>query len=197
VPVQKICAGCGVQFSVPPSHSFIKFHSQQCHGRWKTRSAAERYWSHCVKSEIGCWSWSGSHHGAGYGLLWISDKPRLTVLAHRFSYELHYGPIPEGLGVLHSCDNPECTRPDHLFLGTQVDNNNDRDSKDRVRHGSEHKNAKLTEEQVAEIREIVKRAKEFDPPVVRVSLRSLARKYRVSHQTLADAVNGVTWKRVT
>lgn len=79
-----------------------------------------------------CWIWTGMKHPPGYGLLWLSNKdnPR-SVLAHRFSYELHNGPIPEGMFICHRCDNPPCVRPEHLFLGTHQDNMDDMHAKGR------------------------------------------------------------------
>jgi hypothetical protein len=74
------------------------------------------------------------------------------VLAHRFSYELVHGLIPDGLHVLHRCDNPPCVNPTHLFLGTNADNVRDRDTKGRGARGTAHWNCRLTDEEVAEIR---------------------------------------------
>ncbi len=76
------------------------------------------------------------------------------MLAHRFSWELHNGPIPKGFCVLHRCDNPPCVRPDHLFLGTHLENIRDMVKKNRGydRHGEKNPRAKLTERKVIEIR---------------------------------------------
>lgn len=91
-----------------------------------------RFWFRVEKTE-GCWTWKAARHPRdGYGAFW-NDEKRL-VRAHRFSYQLHYGPIPDGLWVLHRCDDPPCVRPDHLFLGTAADNNNDRERKGRGNH---------------------------------------------------------------
>lgn len=75
-----------------------------------------------------CWLWTGYQMPFGHGQLNVGDK---IVLTHRFSWELHHGPIPEGLSVLHHCDVPNCIRPDHLFLGTQKDNVQDAIQKGR------------------------------------------------------------------
>src|SRR5262245_56294238 len=80
-------------------------------------SVKRRFWSKVQKTET-CWLWTGAKT-RGYGAINIDHH---AVLAHRVSYELHIGPIPDGLYVLHRCDVHACVRPDHLFLGTHLDN---------------------------------------------------------------------------
>jgi len=87
-----------------------------------------RFWSRVQKTE-GCWLWTGCVNSTGYGS-GTFGKAR-THMAHRFSWEIAHGPIPDGLCVCHRCDNPRCVRPDHLFLGTRSDNQNDRVAKGR------------------------------------------------------------------
>lgn len=99
----------------------------------------------------GCWIWATTAHGKGYGLFWYGGSNKR---AHRISWELHRGPIPKGLCVLHTCDNPPCVNPDHLWLGTMVENNADRDNKGRfiTLRGEAIGTSKLTEQDVIEIR---------------------------------------------
>jgi hypothetical protein len=112
----------------------------------------ERFWSKVRKGD-GCWVWTACRNWAGYGKFW--DGERLTA-AHRHSWVVHHGPIPDGLCVLHRCDNPPCINPDHLFLGTYRDNNLDTLGKGRRGYngapGERNSHSKLTPAQVYEIR---------------------------------------------
>lgn len=103
-----------------------------------------------MEPNTGCWLWTGFTHKRGYGQFMITtDVPRR---AHRVSWELFYGPIPEGLLVLHHCDTRSCVNPKHLFLGTPWDNTHDAINKKRLAKGEQHGHAKLTEAQVIAIR---------------------------------------------
>ncbi|WP_223643966.1 HNH endonuclease [Corallococcus sp. EGB] len=97
----------------------------------KRRNIAERFWEKVRKGE-GCWEWTLAHL-RGYGVFTANGK---HLRAHRVAWELTNGPIPEGVLVCHHCDNPGCVRPDHLFLGSNADNNADRDSKGRQARGA-------------------------------------------------------------
>jgi hypothetical protein len=98
-----------------------------------------------------CWIWTGALIPKGYGMI---GKDGGRELAHRVAYELFIGPIPEGMFVLHRCDNRRCVNPKHLFLGTNTDNMQDMIAKGRARHirGEECSFAKLNAELVRSIR---------------------------------------------
>ena len=95
-----------------------------------SRPIEERFWDK-VSVGPGCWDWIAAVDRRGYGLL-RARHPRRLVRAHRVSWELHYGAIPSGVEVCHSCDRPRCVRPGHLFLGTHRDNLRDAWDKGRL-----------------------------------------------------------------
>jgi hypothetical protein len=129
----------------------------------KRTPLANRLWSRVAKGD-GCWEWQGHRNRKGYGQIDVrTDGHRRSLRAHRVAWTLTYGPIPKGMLVCHHCDNPPCCRPDHLFLGTKSTNAADMIRK--ARHwfvydpgrratGARAHKAKLTNEQVAEIRRL-------------------------------------------
>lgn len=143
----------------------------------------------------GCWLWTGNCKKAefgkvGYGT--IGWRKRSTYPAHRLSYEMHIGPIPDGLCVLHKCDVRPCVNPDHLFLGTYKDNAQDRDAKGRGAipdcNGEKAQWAKLTNSDVIAIRAYT--------PEKWGDFSLLSQKYGVSPQTICDIRKRRTWRSV-
>lgn len=100
-------------------------------------------------SATGCWEWNAYLDHSGYGVINVDGK---IIHAHRASYLTFVGKIPDGMMVLHRCDNPPCIRPDHLFIGTAADNKNDEIQKGRMPLGESRPISKLTADEVRAIR---------------------------------------------
>ncbi len=96
----------------------------------------------------GCWLWVGALSTGGYGKIYLDNK---YIAAHRASWVVHHGPIPNGLLVCHKCDVKLCINPEHLFLGTQKENIEDATRKGRMSHGEDRPTSKLKESQVVNI----------------------------------------------
>jgi len=141
----------------------------------KTRLVEDRFWEKVDKSGD-CWLWVAGKSGPGYGQLQIGTyiRPK-QILAHRFSFVLHFGFIPPGMDVCHKCDTPACVNPDHLFLGTHAQNMADRNRKGRQAKGERVGNAKLTDVQREEIRSRVSSGEDY---------RAIAPEYGVTTETI-------------
>lgn len=120
-PDSRVHQTCGNVLCVNPKHL------------WRP-TLAERFWAGVEKTD-GCWNWvlSTRNKDVEYGC--IRDREGKSQRTNRVSWELHFGPIPEGMIVCHKCDNPRCVRPDHLFLGTHKDNHDDMVRKGRQAKG--------------------------------------------------------------
>lgn len=141
--------------------------------------------SRVVKSPFtGCWDWQMAKTIQGYGNLGIMQ---VNWKAHRASYAIFRGPIPDGLQVLHTCDNPSCCNPDHLWLGTNDDNVADKVAKGRQHSpkGEANPRAKITEDDVRAIR--------ADSRYQAV----IAAEYGISQTGVGRIKNNLTWRHVT
>ncbi len=126
---------------------------------WTIEDNPEKFWSKLgPKDENGCINWTGSLSELGYGMIviWRFKRKAKSTVAHRLSWRLQRGIIPDGLKCCHHCDNRKCVNVDHLFLGTQADNIHDMMRKNRNGQlkGSENGRSKLTENEVLEIRQL-------------------------------------------
>ena len=140
-------------------------------GRLDLMTEEERFWSWVnISDPESCWEWKGHKNKDGYGRF-VSNKKR--YVSSRFSYTISKGDIPDDLLVCHSCDNPSCVNPEHLFLGSYTDNNRDTVNKGRTnpRKGDNHPHAKITEAQVEEIKMLLESG---------ISNKEIAERYGVS-----------------
>jgi hypothetical protein len=147
----------------------------------------ERFYSKALVGD-GCWEWTAAKNKSGYGRFGVHG---VNKLAHRVAYWLEHGEIPEGMHVLHRCDNPSCIRPGHLFLGTDLDNSVDMAAKGRARwaqKGSTHWKAKLSEESIPEIR---RRHESGD------TWASIGRSYGIDGTAARRAATGYNWSHVS
>lgn len=143
-----------------------------------------------IDKETGCWNWTGGCNTKGYGQVRHNGTQSKV---HRLAYQHYLGLIPEGYFVCHKCDNPKCFNPDHLFIGTALDNNRDRELKGRgVMHGvvllkgASHMKSKLTEAEILEIRSIGSK----------MNMSETARQFGVSKQAIRSILHKQTWKHI-
>jgi hypothetical protein len=143
------CERCGCPFTgrKRPNHT-PRFCSRKC--LYARRPLAERFWQYLKPgAPDACWEWSGSRDPHGYGRIQRGGRHGGHVKAHRASYEMHHGPIPDGLVVRHKCDNPPCCNPAHLEVGTMRDNSRDMAARGRSAAQRGHDNGRTKVPDVA------------------------------------------------
>ena len=142
----------------------------------------EKFWSKVNKSND-CWLWQAAQQRGRYGETKYHSK---SFLAHRVSWMLTHGPIPENLRVCHKCDNPRCVNPNHLFLGTDADNIKDRDNKNRTAIFERNGNARTNQKIVRQIRA------EYESKTT--THRNLAKKYGLSKTQIGRIIRQESWR---
>jgi hypothetical protein len=180
--------GCGMKTKISketrPSRGVFRgeplsyIHGHQARGKSHKKPFEQRFFKYFVRGAPDeCWNWTGAKREFGYGQIRRGEK---SVRAHRASYEMFVGEIPDGLYVLHHCDNPACVNPAHLFLGTHQDNMNDMCDKGRIARV-------LTIEKAREIKQLIADGK--------MSKTEIARLYNVGYSLINDIAKGKKWKR--
>lgn len=164
-----------------------RFCGRSCSQKSRKRDLFERLWEKVdVKAESECWEYKEYRNQDGYGVITtVGDK---KILTHRVAFMSKNGIIPDGMRILHKCDNPPCCNPNHLFLGTQADNVRDMHQKGRATkvQGEKSHKAKLTNEEVLEIRATYNGGNRM----------GLSKKYKVHHNTIMWIVTNKSWKHL-
>jgi hypothetical protein len=153
----------------------------------KTREVGERFWEKVDKGEKDeCWEWNAHRYPTGYGSFYFRGKP---TQAHRVAYMLSVGDIPANHYICHTCDNPACCNPDHLFLGTPSDNYWDMVDKNRINqaNGVRIGTAKLDEDKVRKVRKMRESG---------MYLREIGAEFGVTGETVRTVCNGKFWNHI-
>lgn len=172
---------------INPEHLFLDS-SHTATREYEIKPINERLESHIITKD-GCWltNLALSH---GYPVLRKTSPggKGKNLMASRLMYEAHHGQIPEGMLVCHSCDNPTCVNPEHLFLGTHKDNTQDMLRKNREARGDKLPQTKLTSEQVKEIKLLLAEGS--------LNNGKIGKLFGVTSTTIWDIKNGITWKHI-
>jgi len=199
------CLNCTIEFHPKPDKVRVgrgKYCSHQCYREYNRNHPEHRFWKKVNKTDS-CWLWKTSNKKTGYGAfpIWDKNSKKINITAHRFSYMLHYGHIPKGMHVCHTCDIRNCVNPAHLFVGTQKDNIQDALAKNRMPKGDNHymhqkpdlirkgeqlSQSKLTEDEVRAIREMSQTLPQ----------KNIAKMFNVSTHAIYCIQKNITWKHV-
>lgn len=188
---RKFCDACGEEIEKPQNFDSRKwkrrrFCSRDCFEGLGPTPVEPRFWSRVQKTDT-CWLWTGHIEVGGYGSMHCGGARGRSYRAHRLSWELHFGAIPEGMMVCHTCDVRRCVNPEHFFLGDAAANLHDAMSKARHPHGVSHGNARLTDEAVREIR---RRRAASEP------LKKIAGDFRVDISVVSAIARRIAWAHV-
>jgi hypothetical protein len=205
IPYGYCACGCGQKTKIAPRSNqrlgYVKGEPFRfLHGHRERIPLAVRFWQHVTPGTIDeCWLWTAAIHKTGYGVIGKSGS-RGYELAHRASWEIHFGPIPDGLQVLHKCDvnyppgditNRRCVNPYHLWLGTNQENNADMMAKGRHSHptlfGEQIGTAKLTASQVIEIRALAAQG---------IYQKEIAKRVGITKAHVSSIVLRKRWKHI-
>lgn len=211
-PSGKCLCGCGEDAPIAERTNYVLGHTKGQPVRFilghqnknrKFHPAEDRFWTKVnrngpIHPRLGtaCWDWTAGGDQHGYGQIFVGrDVYPQRMKAHRFSYELEYGPIPEGLDCLHHCDRPSCVNPAHLYAGTAKENTADSIERGRASKpptnnvkGEHNGHAQFTDAEVIALRE------EFDASGMKVA--PFARKHGVAMVTMWNIVRRKTWKHL-
>lgn len=159
----------------------------------KNTSIEARFMSKVNKTDS-CWNWTGGTVQSNYYRYGSFKNGTKTVRAHRFSYSLYHGVIPEGMFVCHKCDNPLCVNPNHLFLGTAQDNATDMVNKNRQAKGAECGNARLSKKNILDIRAMWNTKDKNGKRKYKTA--EIAEKFGVTSRNILYIVNNQRWTHV-
>lgn len=188
--IVRSCSHCGCPIPKGKNYLTKKFCRRACYNASKPYTPEQRasaFWAKVDKTAgaDACWPWVGAITTHGYGCVQTGNGRVLG--SHKIAYVLSNGPVPDGQQVCHICDNRLCCNPKHFFLGTKLDNARDAVAKDRHARGERNSHAKLTEDQVQEIRAL--RGS--------VTQRELAARYGVDQSTIGSLMTGRSWKHLS
>lgn len=198
--IQRICKQCQETFYAKigeVNRGRARYCSRHCRDLAVSSPLEERFKKYIGETTAtGCILWNGPLTSTGYGLLALSRKDHKGVgakgkfkHAHRVSWEISYGPIPESAHILHHCDTPPCINPEHLFLGNPAINAQDKVSKGRQIKGEDCNLSRLTEEAVREIRILYSTGK--------YAQKQLAEKFNTIVPNISAIVNRKSWKHLS
>lgn len=199
-PATKTCKTCGITKAIgefqgsrrPDGTIKRQAHCLACRRRSRRKQAHERFdygfalLAHCREDDRGCWIWQGHTTTDGYG---YARACGLMIRAHRLSYALHYGDLPEGAIICHTCDVPLCVNPDHLYAGDEITNWLDMVERERPKriNGELRICTRLTPERIREARERHAKGE---------TQASIAQDFGVHQSAISRAVRSLTWAHV-